>query len=125
MTAEAAGDRPQDVGRRHRRRAAPTVETEEILERYRAEMRRELADLLDEIRPATGQLTLDGGSVARPPLERRRALWDLAVKIGRELGAAPDPIAPADLEPEVAARRRARPAPRLTVAARRQLGAGS
>jgi hypothetical protein len=118
---DAAGDRPQDVGRKHRRRPPSTVETEAILERYRAEMRLELADLLDEIRPAVGQLTIDG-AVGRPPLERRRALWDLGIKLGRELGAAPDPIAPADLEPELAARRRARPAPRLTVAARRALG---
>lgn len=120
--SDPAGDRPQDVGRRHRKTAAPSIETEAILERYRAAMRLELGDLLDEIRPSSGQLTIDG-AIERPTLERRRALWDLAIKLGRELGAAPDPIAPAELEPaEGRGPRRARPAPRLTVAARRQLG---
>jgi len=119
---DAAGDRPQDVGRKHRKGFGPSVETEAILERYRAAMRLELDDLLVEIRPAAGQLTIDGG-IERPGLDRRRALWELAIKIGRELGSAPDPIAPAELEPRADhPARRARPAPRLTVAARRQLG---
>jgi hypothetical protein len=118
------GDRPQDVGREHRRRGGPSPETEELLERYRAAMRAELDDLLGEIRPAGGQLTLEGGA-ARPALEQRRALWDLAIKLGRELAAAPEPIAPGGSEPAAVPgpRKRSRPAPRLTVAQRRALGA--
>lgn len=84
--------RPQDVSRPHRRtRGTPQPETERLLERYRAAMRAELEDLLEEIRPAvyTEQLTIAGGAmpVARPKLEDRRALWDLAIKLGRELGS--------------------------------------
>jgi hypothetical protein len=119
------GDRPQDVGRSHHRQGGPSVETEELLERYRSAMRSELDDLLEEIRPASGQLTIDGAP-ARPSLDGRRALWDLAIKLGRELAAAPEPIvgAPGGSEPAATpARRRARPAPRLTVAQRRALGA--
>lgn len=118
-------DRPQDVGRSHKRRGAPAVETEALLERYRAAMRSELSDLLEEIRPGAGQLTIDG-AVDRPTLEKRRALWDLAIKLGRELAGAPEPMigAPGGSEPAPTPdRRRARPAPRLTVAQRRALGA--
>ena len=119
---DAAGDRPQDVGRRHRKGFGPSVETEAILDRYRAAMRLELDDLLGEIRPASGQLTIDG-EIERPALDRRRALWDLAIKLGRELAGAPDPVAPPELEPHAGpSARRAGAAPRLTVAARRQLG---
>ena len=126
MSAEL-GDRPQDVGRSHHRQGGPSVETELLLERYRAEMRLELADLLLEIRPATGQLGAFGETAApvRPGLDARRALWDLAIKLGRELAAAPEPIAPSGSEvasvPD--SRRRSRSAPRLTVAQRRALGA--
>ena len=90
MTIETA--RPQDVARPHRRtRGTPQPETERLLERYRAAMRAELEDLLEEIRPApadSGQIEL-GGEIprARPKLEERRALWDLAIKLGRELGS--------------------------------------
>jgi hypothetical protein len=126
MTAERIGDRPQDVGRAHKRRAIPAVETEVLLDRYRATMRAELGDLLAEIRPSVGQLTMTGG-VERLPLDRRRALWDLAIKLGRELAGAPEPIAaPAGQAAAAAVRpttRRRRPAPRLTVAQRRRLGA--
>jgi hypothetical protein len=124
-----AGDRPQDVGREHHRRGGPSPETEELLERYRAAMRAELEDLLGEIRPASGQLgAFDGDAPkpARPSLEGRRALWDLAIKIGRELAAAPEPIgAPSGSEPAAVPgpRKRSRSAPRLTVAQRKSLGA--
>jgi hypothetical protein len=112
---DAAGDREQDVGRRHRR----TGEPEPILERYRDAMRAELADLLDELRPATGQLTI-AGDIERPKLEQRRALWDLAVKLGRELAGMPAADPPPTQLAAVVSPKRA--APRLTAAARRQLG---
>jgi len=126
VTAERAGDREQDVGRSHRRRSVPAPETAELLERYQASMRAELEDLLAEIRPAVGQLTIDGG-VTRPTLEQRRALWDLAIKLGRELGGAiveqTAPSAAPGTARVPASSRRARPAPRLTVRQRRSLGA--
>lgn len=84
--------RPQDVSRPHKRRpGTPAPETEKLLERYRATMRAELSGLLDEIRPPTsanGQLGIDGSvTVPRKSLEERRALWDLAIKLGRELSS--------------------------------------
>lgn len=117
------GDREQDVERRHRRRPTPSVETEELLDRYRAAMRAELDDLLEEIRPATGQLGAFDGAVTRPPLDDRRPRWDLAIKLARELAGSPSE--PLQVEPTRGADPRAarqRPAPRLTVAARRALG---
>jgi hypothetical protein len=86
-------DRPQDVARPHRRtRGAPAPETEALLERYRAAMRAELESLLLEIRPPApelGQLAIDGSVPAtRPKLAERRELWDLAVKIARELSSS-------------------------------------
>ncbi len=68
-------------------------------------MRDELSALLDDIRgrvPDPGLHLLDDaiarGDVAeriRPPLKERAPLWDLAIKIGRELGTAVDPGATA------------------------------
>lgn len=120
-------DRPQDVGRVHARRAGELApETAEVLERYRAAMRAELEDVLGEIRPATGQLEL-GGSVTRPPLELRRDLWDLAIKLGRELGRGADagleaggPVAIDRTDPTLIRPRK--PAPRLAARERRSLG---
>jgi hypothetical protein len=116
------GDRPQDVGRSHKRaRPAAGPETEEILERYRDAMRAELGDVLEELRPPREQLTMDGGAERmRPPLPDRLKLWDLAIKLGRELangeelGWAPEAPAPAAMGPGTA--------PRLTARERRALG---
>jgi hypothetical protein len=113
---DAAGDRPQDVGRRHSKQGSPSVASVELLERYRGAMRAELSDLLDEMRVA-GQLDLF--DVNRPTLERRAALWALAVKLARELESE---RAPAELGGTGGIASRSRPAPRLTVAARRSLG---
>lgn len=116
-----SGARPQDVGRAHRRRRGRSVETAEILDRYRAAMRAELADVLADVRPATGQLTTDG-TVAKPALADRLKLWDLAIKLGRELGGDEDPGD--DLDPGSTAaptgRGTAR-APKLTARERRDL----
>jgi hypothetical protein len=123
--------RPQDVARPHRRtRGTPAPETEALLERYRAAMRAELADVLVEIRPPapqTGQLRTDGTIAAtRPTLAQRRELWDLAIKLGRELASSTSESAWAgalpDATPALEGRRDAR-APRLTKRERAQLGA--
>jgi hypothetical protein len=122
-----AGDRPQDVGRSHHRAGELAPETSEVLERYRAVMRLDLAELLGELRPETGQLTI-AGDVERPSLEKRRALWDLAIKLGRELAGGPgdasvrDPGAVAIERTDPTLIRPARPAPRLKARERRSLG---
>jgi hypothetical protein len=119
----ANGDDPgrvQDQGRPHRRNGSPSPASVALLDRYRAELRAEIGELLDELRPATGQLTLEGGAPARPALDRRRELWDLAVKLARELERGPEPDPTPERSPATA---RAPRAPRLSPAARRALGA--
>jgi hypothetical protein len=74
-------DRPQDAGRRHARRGIPSAESLELLERYRTALRDELGETLTELRPAKG---------ARPALAQRLKLWDLALKLARELAAGSD-----------------------------------
>jgi len=122
MTGEAAGDRPQDELRPHRRaRSAPAPEVAAVLERYRGAMIAELGDTLDELRPDREQLTLTGGSERmRPALAERLKLWDLAVKLGRELAGAE--VAPPAPGGTALSQRPPASAPRLTAAQRRQLG---
>jgi hypothetical protein len=105
--------RPQDVGRRHRRTApGPAPETVAILERYREALRLELADVLEELRPDRAQLTIAGGETRlRPALAERLKLWDLAIKIGRELSA---PGAEHELEDAPAPSTSSSPSPRST-----------
>lgn len=90
-------DRPQDVGRRHRRKAAPGAATSALLARYQEAMRSELAWILDILKPAEG---LVGTSVREGSIAERTRRWDLAMKIARELGGeidpGPDPAAAAD-----------------------------
>lgn len=75
-------------------------------------MRAELGDVLEELRPPAREIVtlLDGSTLEappRPPIADRSRLWDLAIKLGRELGAELEaPIA--DPEPEAASA----PAPR-------------
>lgn len=119
-------DRPQDVGRPHRRaRPGPDVETAAVLDRYRRAMRDELGDTLDELRPAKGdQLTLGGiPERIRPQLAERVKLWDLAIKLGRELANGGDelPAELGDVAPTVSPLRSS--APKLTAAQRRTIGA--
>ena len=93
MTSEGAGDRAQDVGRRHRRKGQPSAETVALLESYRQAMRDELRDVLAEIRgkaPEPGLLPDAAGTVVRPAIAERAKLWDLGIRLGRELGAAID-----------------------------------
>lgn len=117
-----ATDRPQDAGRRHRRtREAPSPETDDVLERYRTAIRAELGDVLEEVRPGRAQLTLAGEEERlKPALGDRLRLWDLAIKLGRELANGEewaDRPAPAT----TARPARAGGAPRLTARERRQL----
>jgi len=119
--------RPQDLGRAHRRtaRAGPTPETARVLERYRAAMRAELETLLEAIGARRAGLMPDVPGELVIPLPERARLWDLAIKLGRELGAP----GLAELEEEPAAaivspRRSSTPrAPRLSARERRALGA--
>jgi hypothetical protein len=120
-------DRPQDVGRAHKRRGAPAPETEELLERYRSAMRRELAGLLDELEPAEvlTQQSIDG-TADKPVglgLVARRERWELAIKLARELAGAIEPPmtgpAPSSTRSSPSSRRSS--APRLTARERRAL----
>jgi len=82
-----ASDRPQDAGRRHARRGAPSGETLELLTRYRQALRDELGETLTELRPESAK--------AKPALASRLKLWDLALKLARELGSGTDAQPPA------------------------------
>ena len=94
------GARAQDQGRRHRRKGTPATATASLLTRYQDAMRTELGSLLDEIagEPMPPGL-LDEGKVPpvkRPAVAERARLWDLAIKIGRELGTEVDSRPPED-----------------------------
>lgn len=87
-------DRPQDQGRRHRKRGDPSGATATLLGEYQEAMRAELRQLLVELRgrpPAPGLgLTGEAPAAVRPALAERAKLWDLAIKLGRELGTEVD-----------------------------------
>lgn len=107
--------RPQDVGRRHRRAGVPSEASRLLLAEYHDAMRAELRALLDELTPAPAAPGLFGSEPAkRPALDTRARLWDLTIKLGRELGTAIDPpAAPA-----------AGPAARTTPSRRRRVDYG-
>ena len=111
MTVDSS--RPQDQGRRHRRAGRPSEATRTLLTTYQQAMRDELEAVLLELRgrePEAGLLEaeLPPAKPVRPSLRDRQALWDLAIKLGRELGSEIDtaPAVPADAEPAAPARRR-------------------
>jgi hypothetical protein len=95
-----------------------------VLELYRAAMREELGEVLEELRPSREQLTMLGDvERLKPALAERLKLWDLAIKLGRELGSGEvDRAAPPGAlgAPPIDART---PAPRLSARQRRELGA--
>lgn len=93
--------------------------TSELLERYRAAMRAELAMLLELLEARKAGLLEDVPGELVVPIAERARLWDLAIKLGRELAIADDlePDTPAPASSAIA-----RQAPRLTPAARRALG---
>ena len=121
MSEESA--RPQDVGRPHRRRLGEvSPEVASILERYRGAMRDELAMLLETLGARKPGLLPDVAGELVVPLAERMRLWDLAIKLGRELNAPGSEEPPPDLPaPSTAGRRPAR-APRLSARDRRALG---
>jgi hypothetical protein len=102
--------RPQDAGRQHRRKGAPSAATASLLARYHEAMRGDLGDILRELEPAPAEdagLGLDGAPlIKRPPVKDRAALWDLAIKLGRELGTEIDPGPVADVTAAPRSRRR-------------------
>jgi len=86
---------------------APEPATLELLDRYRASMRRELARVLDAIERLPPEDASD-----------RAKRWDLAIKLGRELGAR-DHMTAEELEPLT--RHTPARAPRFTARERRDL----
>lgn len=68
-------------------------------------MRAELRGILEELKGTPQPEGLDGSTPPprRPSLADRSRLWDLAVKLGRELGAEVD--VPAPVSPEERPRR--------------------
>jgi len=111
--SEATG-RPQDQGRRHRRKGSPSSETTSLLASYQAAMRDELRDVLRELKGTvqpTGLLDSEFTTSevrARPPLTERMKLWDLAIKVGRELGTEVDGSAATAAAQPPAPRKRSR-----------------
>ena len=103
--------RPQDIGRRHARKGSPSAETASLLSRYHAAMREALTAVLDELTPQPVEdagLGLDGAPLIRQlPAKDRAALWDLGIKLGRELGTEIDP-GPAVTPPTTSAAQRRR-----------------
>ena len=92
---ESDSARPQDVGRRHARKATPAAASLTLLERYQAAMRKELEGLLADIKgTATGQLDLAGEpTITRPPLGERFKMWELARLLATQLGSGLDVVA--------------------------------
>lgn len=64
-------------------------------------MRSELQGLLDELAPRPDpQLTIDGTTpVVKLSIHERAKRWDLAIRLGRELGTEVDPGEPVGQEP--------------------------
>jgi hypothetical protein len=97
--ADVDGTRPQDAGRAHRRKGAPSAATLSLLADYQEAMRAELRTVLDELagRPAPSGLLDEPTTIRvtiRPPIADRIKLWDLGMKLGRELGSEIDPAPP-------------------------------
>jgi hypothetical protein len=109
---EPDGTRPQDEGRVHRRKGAPSAATLSLLADYQDAMRTELRAVLDELagQPAPAGLLPDAAKVrVRPSIGDRMKLWDLGIKLGRELGSEIDPPTP----PVVQGPGRARRSPKV------------
>lgn len=89
MTSDPSGPR-----RVHRRKGAPSAATRSLLADYQGAMRDELRGLLADLAPKApaGQLDIMGQPLParRHPLGERSKMWDLAIRLGRELGAELD-----------------------------------
>lgn len=109
MTADVDGSRPQDVGRRRTKRGHPSAATLSLLADYQDAMRAELRALLVDLTPKAPppNLELVAEPAKRPDLAERARMWDLAIKLGRELGTEidPGPLTPAGPAKERAPRR--------------------
>lgn len=89
-------DRPQDVGRSHKRKGAPSPATRALLEQWHATLRAELQAVIVELDGVTLEPGLfpeaaTGPVVKRPNLADRARLVDLGIKVGNALGSAIDP----------------------------------
>ena len=85
--------RPQDAVRSHRRKGAPSPATASLLAEYQDAMRLELRAVLIELQgsePPAG-LGMVPAVRVRPSLTDRSRLWDLGIKLGRELAGEIDP----------------------------------
>jgi hypothetical protein len=106
MTAADEAGRSQDQGRRHRRAGNPSPETASLLARYQSSMRNALSHVLDELEPRVPDPGLGLDPVTDPvwpPLKDSAPRWDLAIKLGRELGTEVDGSARTDTaQPAVA-----------------------
>jgi hypothetical protein len=114
VATSESGGRPQDQGRRHRKRGpdgAASPETASRLAAWRTALRAELDLVIVELagKPAPAGLIPDATpAMVRPSLADRTALVTLGDRIARALGEDVDPPPPAE-PPTVTRRRRGRP----------------
>jgi hypothetical protein len=102
MTTEGATVREQV--RRGRGKGRPNPQTVQLLGEYHSAMRLELRSLLREINATIRPAAL---KQPRPSLAERAKLWELAIRLGKELGSEIDVAPPAEeptpLRPNAAA----------------------
>ncbi len=93
------GQRPQDQGRKHRKRGTPSAATASLLAKWQDVKRRELESVIGTFTPApSAQTTLDGAPDVKPLAIATRTAWmDYGIKIERSLAGEvdepPDPDA--------------------------------
>ena len=80
-------DRPQDVGRKHRKQRRLNAQDTSILATYQAVMRAELRRLLRDIRGEFKSLPENAPPESLLPIDERAKRWNLAIKLAKELGA--------------------------------------
>lgn len=105
---DAAG-RPQDQGRRHRRKGSPTAETTSLLADWYSTLRDELRAVTVELRgkvPDPGLLPGVPQDPIRPKLNERVELVRLGVMVANALGTEVDPRPQAEAAPASRPRRR-------------------
>ena len=83
------GDRPQDVGRSHARRGAPSPATAALLAEWQETQRRVLRYLNDRAQPKTGGLMPDAPSEWPSDAELERIV-KLGIVVATSLGSAID-----------------------------------
>jgi len=80
-------DRPQDVGRKHRKQRRFNAQDTNILADYHNVMRAELRRLLRDIRGEFKGMPENAPPGSLLPLSERAKRWNLAFKLAKELGA--------------------------------------